>query len=122
LEFAQNDGTRRIELPHHCGILGWTEVAVDRHAGSRRHTLCPAQVLYRDRHAMQRPTDFATHDFGLGRASLYQRCLGHHVGVALEHAVGLLDPRELRCCGLHRGNLARVDAAGQFGELKIVEG
>ena len=95
LQLAENDRAGRIELAHHGGILGGTEVPVDRHAGRRRHALCPAQVLHRDRHAMQWPADLAAHDLGLGGTGLHQRCLGHHVCVALELAVQLLDARKL---------------------------
>jgi hypothetical protein len=83
LQLAQDDRARRIQLAHHRGILGGTEILIDRHAGGCRHPLRPAQILDRDRHAVQWATDLAAHDLGLGRASLDQRRLGHHVGIAL---------------------------------------
>ena len=88
---------------------------------ARRHALGPAQILDRDRHAVQRPPDLAAHDLGLGRAGLDQRRFGHHVRVTLELAVQLLDARQLGCRCLHRRDFARVDTAGQFGKFKIVE-
>ena len=122
LQFAQDDRARRIELAHDCGIRSGTEVLIDRHAGRGRHALCPAQILDRDRHAVEWPTDLAAHDLGLGRTSLDQRCLSHPMGIALELAVELFDARKLCCCRLDRRDFARVDAAGQFGKFKIVEG
>jgi len=71
---------------------------------------------------VERPADLAAHDLGLGRARLDQCCLSHHVGVALERAVGVFDTCELRCGGLYRRDFACVHAARQFGELEIVEG
>jgi hypothetical protein len=122
LQLAQCDGTGGIQPAHHRGILGGMEVLVDRHARGGRHALRPAQILHRDRHAMQRSADLATHDLGLGGACLAERCLRHDVGIALEHAVRRLDTRELRRRGLHRGNFPRLDAARQFGQFEIMEG
>jgi hypothetical protein len=122
LQFAQDDGTGCVELAHDCGILGGAEVLIDRHAGCCRYALCPAQILDCDRHAVEWPADLATHDLGFDGAGLNQRRLGHRMGIALELAVEPFDARQLRGRGLHRRDLARVDAAGQFGKVKIVGG
>ena len=71
---------------------------------------------------MERAADLAAHDLGLCGAGLDQRRLGHHVRIALELAVQPFDAGQLRGRGLHRRDLACVDAARQFGQVKIVEG
>jgi hypothetical protein len=86
--------------------------------GTRR----PAQILDRDRHPVEWPTDLAAHDLGLGRAGLDQRRLSHHMGIALEAAVEPFDTRQLGGRGLYRRDFACVKTAGQFGKFKMVEG
>jgi hypothetical protein len=121
LQLAQNDRAGGIQLVHHCGILGGTKVFINRCARGRRYALCPAQIFHRDRHAVQRATDLATHDLGLGRAGLNQLRFGHYMGVALELAVQLLDTPKLGFRRIQRRKFTRVDAAGEFGEFEIVE-
>jgi hypothetical protein len=121
LQFAQDDGAGCVELAHHCGILGGAEVLIDRHAGRGRHPLRRAQILDRDRHAVERPADLAAHDLGLGGAGLNQRRLGHHMGETLELAVQPFDACQFRRCRLDRRDFARVKTAGKFGQVKIVK-
>ena len=122
MQFAEDDGTSCVELAHDGGILGGVEVLIDRHAGRRWHALCPAQILDRDRHAVEWPADLAARDLGLGGAGLNQRRLGHHMGETLELAVQPFDARQFDRCRLDRRDFARVKTAGKFGQVKIVKG
>ena len=121
LQLAKDDrAAGREPLDDGCILLRHV-VLVDGHAGSSRHTLGPAQVFDRDRHAVQRAADFAAADLGFRGPRLRQCLLGHERRVAVQRAVERLDARKLSFGDLDGRQLARAQPAGEIGKLQIVK-
>jgi hypothetical protein len=96
-------------------------IPVDRHAGRGGHALGPAQILHRDRHAVQRSAIATAGDLRLRRLGLRHRGLRHHQHIAAELAVERGDAIELRARHRDRRDLARPDARRQLHELEVVQ-
>ena len=121
LQLAQQDGAGLGEALDDRRIVVGPEVLVDRHAGGGRNALGVAEVLHRDRHAVQRPAIGAAPDLGLGLARLLQREVGGDGGVALQPAVEFADALQHGLGQRDRRERAHLDAARDVEEVEIVK-
>ena len=96
LELAEQDGAGLAQLAHDGRVERRHEVAVQRHARRGRDAFGAAQVLDRDRHAVQLRQDLPPSDHLLGVARLRERELGRDEGVRLQRRVEPLDPAQHR--------------------------
>ena len=87
LQLAEQDGAGLAQLAHDGRVDARDEVAVQRHARRGGDAFGPAQVLDRDRHAVQLRQDLAPADHLLGRARLRQRELGRDERIRLQGRV-----------------------------------
>ncbi|MEY9395683.1 hypothetical protein ABIF79_002058 [Bradyrhizobium japonicum] len=121
LQLAEDDGAGILQPRNYRCILGGTEISMNRHAMGRRRALGPAEILDRHWHTMQRPLDLAGSDLLLGRGSVRERRVSHHISETLELAVELLDPPEHRFGRFDRRQLLRLDLPPDVDESEIVE-
>jgi hypothetical protein len=110
LQLAQDHRAAGLETGHHRGVLFGHVVTMDGHAGRGRDAFGLAEILDRDRHAVQRPARAAGSGLGIARGGIRQRPLGRQGGVALELGIEAGDAVEERPGRLHRGELARLQA------------
>jgi hypothetical protein len=96
LQLAKDDRTGAFQTRDDGGVLGRTEIAMDRHAVRGRCALGPAEILHRDGHAMQRPFDLAGRDFLLSCGRFRQCGIGHDISVTLQLAIKPLNSFEHR--------------------------
>ena len=120
LQLAHDHRAGAAQALHDGRVLIGLEVGVDRHARGSGNALGPAQVLHRDRRAMQRATNLALRDFGVGAPRVGQRAVGHQGGVALERTVELLNATELRLGRVNARNFARLNAPRDVEQFEIV--
>ena len=120
LQLAQNNRACFAQFAHHGAVFSGNVVGMDGHAsrcfGARR----PTQVCHRDGHTMQRSFDLPRAYGLVCRLCVSQRMVGHDGGVALQVGVKLRNASQLRLGGLDRGNLARLDALGNFKQLGVM--
>jgi hypothetical protein len=121
LQLAQYDRAGFVQAAHRACVFIGSEISMDSGAGCGRETLCPEQVLQRNRNTMQRPTILACRDFGLRGCGLRHCGIGHHMDVAAEVAVQRGDAVELRAGNLLRRNLAHLDKCRELRELEIMQ-
>ena len=94
---------------------------MDRHAGGGRHAFGVAEILDRDRHAVQRAARAAGRGLGIARRGIGQRALGRQGGVALELGIEPLDAVEQRPGGIDGAELARLQLARDLVERHVVQ-
>ena len=120
LQFAQNNRTCFAQFANHRAVFCGNVVGVDGHASGRLGARRPTQVFHRDGHTMQRPQDVTSANGFVSRLGVCQCVVGHDGGVALQVGVKLRNASQLRLGGLDRGNLARLDALGNFKQLGVM--
>src|SRR6185312_11451412 len=121
LQLAQDHRALGLETGHHGGVLGRDVVAMDHHAGGGRHASGVAQVLDRDRHAVQRSARAASRSLGIARRGIGQRTLGRQGGEALEPGIDPPDAVEQRAGEIDRAELARLQLARDVVERRVVQ-
>jgi hypothetical protein len=102
LQLAQQHRTGLAQLAHRGGVEGRHEIAVQRHARRGGHALGVAEVLYRDRHAVQLRQHLAFAEQPVGLARLRQCELGRHPRVRLQRRIDAFDAPEHLLGQLHR--------------------
>ena len=75
LQLAQDHRAVGLEPRHHGGVLGRHVVAMDRHAGGGGNARGVAQILHRNRHAVQWPAPLACGDLAVGARGVGQGLL-----------------------------------------------
>jgi hypothetical protein len=121
LQLAEQHRARLAQLAHDRRIECRHEVAVQRHPGRGDDAFGVAEVLDRDRHAVQLRQDLAPADHLLGAARLRQRELGGHAGIRLQCRVEALDPAQQVLGQLDRRDLARGEQPRELVDLEVVE-
>ena len=121
LQLAQDDRARLLQSRHDGRVRGGNVLAVNRHAGGGRHARGVAQILHRDRHAVQRAARLARSGLGVEARGVLQRTFGRHRGIALEPGIERLDAVENRPGRLDRRQLARLQAPRDLIERQVVQ-
>src|SRR5580765_3782070 len=121
LELPKQDGAGLAQLADDGRIDVRDEGAVQRHSCRRGNSFGPAQVLDRDRHAVELRQELAPPDHLLGGARLRQRQLRRDERIRLQGRIDTLDPAQHRLGQLNGRDLARRDKTRQLVDLEVVE-
>ena len=121
LQLAQDHRARRFQSRHDGRVAGGNMFAMDRHAGGCRNARGVAEILHRDRHAVQPAARLARRSLGVEASGVLQRALGRHRGVAPELGIERRDAVEDRPSHLDRGQLACLQAPRNLIERQVVQ-
>ena len=121
VQLAQEHRARLGQLRHDRGVVGRLEIGVDRHPAGGSDALGEAQILHRDRDAVQGAPVEPLADLGLRLSRLLQREVGRYGGVTLETGIEGLDPGEDGLGDLNRGEIARGDVLGDRRQRLVVD-
>jgi len=99
LQLAEQHSAGLAQPSHNGRILSWPVLPTDRHAGRGWNALRIAEVLDRDRNALQRTATEALPDFVVGQFRLLHRQVGGYGGVAFQAAIK--PPDSFQYCACH---------------------
>ena len=121
VQLAEEHRSRPAEPRHDGRVVVGHEVRQDRGGAHRPDAARVAQVLDRDRHAVQRPAVVPGADLAVRSGGGRARLVGHHRRVAPEAPVDGRNAVEQGLGELRRRDLAALDPAGRLAQTQVVE-
>jgi len=93
-QLAEDDRSRAFETLHHSAGVRRDEVPMDAHPGRGRRIIGVAQILDRDRHAVERAAPETAVEFRLCLPRFGHRAIGEQRRIGFQRALMPTDPRQ----------------------------